>query len=67
MQAAADYAFRQSFALCPQSPEAIFRYVNFLAAQHRIDDAILLVKTALRLGPADPQLRGLLQQLEKYS
>jgi beta-lactamase regulating signal transducer with metallopeptidase domain len=26
----AEFAFRQAFALCPYSPEAIFRYVSFL-------------------------------------
>ena len=24
----ADFAFRQAFAFCPYSPEAVFRYVN---------------------------------------
>src|SRR5204862_4897791 len=26
----ADFAHRQALALCPRSPEAVFRYVNFL-------------------------------------
>jgi hypothetical protein len=25
-----DFAFKQSFAFCPYSPEAVYRYVNFL-------------------------------------
>ena len=29
----ADFAFRQAWALCPYSPEAVFRYMNFLLAQ----------------------------------
>src|SRR5208337_164679 len=32
MAAEADYAFRQAFALCPYSPEAVFRYANFLVS-----------------------------------
>ena len=29
MNREADFAFRQSWALCPYSPEAVYRYVNF--------------------------------------
>lgn len=35
MAQAADYAFRQGLALCPYSPEAVYRYANFLNQQHR--------------------------------
>src|ERR1019366_6341572 len=35
----ADFAFRQAWALCPYSPEAVFRYVNFLLGQKRVADA----------------------------
>ena len=45
----ADFAFRQAFALCPSSPEAVFRYVNLLLSQQRLDDAILLTEAALRI------------------
>jgi hypothetical protein len=45
----ADFAFRQAFALCPSSPEAVFRYVNLLVGQKRLDDAISLVESAVRL------------------
>ena len=37
----ADFAFRQAWALCPDSPEAIFRYVNLLMEQKRIADALI--------------------------
>src|SRR5208282_4993067 len=40
MNDAADFAFRQAWALCPYSPEAVFRYVNFLLEQKRISDAL---------------------------
>ncbi|MGA9450437.1 MAG: hypothetical protein WBW41_03730, partial [Verrucomicrobiia bacterium] len=66
----ADFAFRQAYALCPTSPEVLFRYVNFLKAQHRFDDAILLVRTTLRLTPADDhfydQYENLMMQLKQY-
>jgi hypothetical protein len=52
----ADFAFRQAFVLCPTSPEAVFRYINLLLGQKRLDDAILLAEAAVRLeekpGPA---------------
>jgi beta-lactamase regulating signal transducer with metallopeptidase domain len=48
MSSAADLAFRQAFALCPYSPETVFRYAGFLAAQGRKEDAIALLETALR-------------------
>jgi len=65
MYEAADYAFRQSYAFCPCSPEVVYRYVNLLLAHQRTDDAILIVKTVLRLTPDNGQLRDLLSQLEK--
>jgi tetratricopeptide (TPR) repeat protein len=66
----ADYAFRQAYALCPTSPEVLFRYVNFLMAQRRFDDAILIVRTTLRLTPVDShfydQYENLMMQLKQY-
>jgi hypothetical protein len=66
----ADYAFRQAYALCPTSPEVLFRYVDFLTAQRRFDDAILIVRTTLRLAPADDhfydQYENLMMQLKQY-
>ena len=48
MSKAADLAFRQAFALCPYSPEIVFRYAGFLAAQGRKEDAISVLETGLR-------------------
>jgi hypothetical protein len=47
MRRAADMAFRQSFALCPYSPEIVADYGRFLLENNRPDDAILIAKTAL--------------------
>ena len=60
----ADFAFRQSFALCPYSPEAVFRYTNLLVEQGRKTDALLVVETAEKLDPRNGSFDGLLQQLE---
>ncbi|HEX4646685.1 MAG TPA: DUF2723 domain-containing protein, partial [Verrucomicrobiae bacterium] len=47
----ADFAFKQSFAFCPFSPEAVYRYVNFLISFNRLDDALLVAATCLKLDP----------------
>ena len=50
-----DLAFRQGFALCPYSPEAVFRYVNFLVESHRLEDARLIAQTAIHAEPFKEQ------------
>lgn len=50
---AADFAFRQVWAMCPHKPQA-YNYVNFLLSQKRFDDAVFLMETCAAL----PQLRG---------
>ena len=64
----ADFAFRQAWALCPDSPEAIFRYVNFLMQQKRPVDAMVVAQAALDLSKpgSDGTLRALVEQLKKY-
>jgi len=59
----AHYAFRQAFALCPSSPEVVYRYVGFLMSQNEILDAIQLVDTARSLAPDNRQFEVLLSQL----
>ena len=63
LEAEADYAFRQAFALCPTSREALFRSVNFFMMESRIDDAIQLANTACALTPGDEQYESLQSQL----
>ena len=53
----ADLAFRQAFALCPYSPEAVFRYVQLLLQLNRMDDALLVAQTCLKLDPDNGQVR----------
>jgi len=71
MNDAADFAFRQSWALCPYSPEAVFRYVNLLLSEGRTADAVLIAETAVKM----PQVKGqdserqfssLAKQLKQY-
>jgi hypothetical protein len=61
----ADFAFRQAFALCPTSPEAVYRYVSFLMGQKRQADALLVASTCLELDPRNNQVAGLVNQLKK--
>jgi tetratricopeptide (TPR) repeat protein len=61
-----DFAFKQSFAFCPYSPEAVYRYVNFLLQFNRIDDAIIVAKTCLKLDPYNGQVQNLISQLERF-
>lgn len=61
----ADFAFRQAFALCPYSPEAVFRYVSLLVQQHRIEDAALIAEAATQLVPKDKTFQNLKTELER--
>jgi hypothetical protein len=61
----ADFAFRQSFAFDPTSPEAVFRYINLLMQMGRVDDCLLIARTAAKLKPADGQLKNLINELER--
>jgi tetratricopeptide (TPR) repeat protein len=63
MLAEADLAFRQAIALCPRSPEALFRYTSLLAWQGRTEAAVPLVESALKLQPQNVALLNLFQQL----
>lgn len=68
MAAAADFAFRQALALCPSSPEAVFRYVLFLMAQKRIADALVVAETGakFRSEPAAASLDQLIANLKRF-
>jgi hypothetical protein len=67
MRQAADYAFRQAFALCPYSPEAVFRYVNLLVQDKKFEDSLLITQTALKLQPQNVVLRGLAGRLRSMA
>ncbi len=67
----ADFTFKQAFAFCPYSPEALFRYVQLLVQPPapiapRIDDALLLARTAQKLDPYNGQITYLINNLESH-
>ncbi len=65
MLAEADFAFRQSFALCPYSPETVFRYVNLLVSADRIEDALRVRETAQTIDPENSQFKNLVTELTR--
>lgn len=60
----AEFAFKQAYAFCPYSPEALYRYVNLLLGSNRVEDAWRLAVTSQKLDPFNGQLEGLVKQLE---
>jgi tetratricopeptide (TPR) repeat protein len=62
----ADFAFKQAFAFCPYSPEAVFRYANFLLQMNRLDDALIVARTCLKLDPYNDQVQGLIDQMQTF-
>ncbi|HZL14195.1 MAG TPA: DUF2723 domain-containing protein [Verrucomicrobiae bacterium] len=60
-----DFAFKQAFAFCPYSPEAVFRYINFLIPLGRFDDALIVAETCQKLDPYNDQLKGLITNIEE--
>jgi beta-lactamase regulating signal transducer with metallopeptidase domain len=61
----ADFAFKQAFAICPSSPETVYRYVNFLLDQKRKSDALLIAQTASHVDPAKGHFDGLVSNLSR--
>lgn len=66
----ADFAFRQAWALCPYSPEAVFRFVNLLLSQNRVSDALVVAETAAKFpsttGIDVRQMQNLVDQLKRF-
>ncbi len=63
----ADFAFKQAFALCPYSPEAVYRYVQFLVSARRVNDAVMLAETAQKLDPQNTSFEYLIKNLKSIS
>jgi tetratricopeptide (TPR) repeat protein len=61
-----DFAFKQAFAFCPYSPEAVFRYINFLLTQGRFDDAVIVCETCQKLDPFNTQVANTVEQLKLF-
>ena len=62
----ADFAFKQALAFCPYSPEAAYRYINFLIQFNRFDDALLVAQTCLNFDPNNGQIENLVKQLTDF-
>ncbi len=62
----ADFALRQAFAFCPFSPEAVFRYVNLLLSMNRLEDALLVASTCLKLDPYNGAVIDLVNRLKTF-
>ena len=60
---AAEFAFKQSYAYCPYSPEALFRFVQLLTMLGRVDEALLLAQTSYKMDPYNGQIEILISQL----
>ncbi len=61
-----DFAFKQAFAFCPYSPEAVFRYINFLLTQGRFEDAVIVCETCRKLDPFNTQVASTVDQLKQF-
>lgn len=65
--AEAEQAFRCATEIAPQSPEAVFRYINLFVSQKRFVDAIPVAENAIRAAPEDSQFRNLLDELNRLN
>jgi tetratricopeptide (TPR) repeat protein len=61
----ADFAYKQAFAFCPFSPEAVYRYVQLLVNLHRAKDALAVAETAQRLDPYNNSFEYLLKNIRE--
>jgi hypothetical protein len=61
----AEFAFKQAYAFCPISPEALYRFVNLLLRDGRINEARMLAVTTMKLDPENKQLDRLIAELDR--
>jgi tetratricopeptide (TPR) repeat protein len=61
----AEFAFKQCFAYCPYSPEAVFKYVSLLVNLGKIQDAAEVVKTCLKFDPENPGMVALNENIRQ--
>jgi len=65
--AEAEQAYRYAHEIAPTSPEAVFRYINLLVAQDRVQDAMPIAENAANLEPDSKQFRDLVRELQKMN
>ena len=61
--AEAEQAYRLATEICPDSPEAVFRYVKLLLTQQRFADAVPVAETAAKADPNNQNFHDLLDRL----
>ncbi len=61
----AEQGFQLATQLCPSSSEAVFRYVNLLLAQNRVEDALLVAENGAKADSANGQFTSLVNQLRQ--
>lgn len=59
----AEFALKQSYAFCPLSPEALYKYVNLLVQQGRTQDALMLAETSLKFDASNPVFQSYVANL----
>jgi len=63
LPAEAEQEFRIALQITPDSPEAVFRYINMLMSQNRVADALPIVENAIKAAPDNEQFKGLRNNL----
>jgi hypothetical protein len=62
----ANFACLQAFAFSPWSSEAVSHYANLLLQTNRLDDALLVAETCLKLDPFNEPIRALANNLRTF-
>jgi len=52
----AEFAYLQALAFSPWNPETVFHFTNLLLQTNRLDDALLVLDTCLKLDPFNAQV-----------
>jgi hypothetical protein len=65
LTAQAEEAYRVAIDICPYSPEAVFRLVNLLTEQGRVQDALPVAEAAARIDGGNQQFRTLVAELNR--
>ena len=65
--AEAEQLFRLASEVCPSSPEAVFRYINLLVSQGRVNESLPIVESAMRADPNNQQFLTLQTELNRMN
>jgi len=63
LHAEAEFAFKQSRDLCPESPEANFRLADLYMQQHRYPEAVAIIKNYLEIDIYNNSAKGFLNNI----